>query len=103
MRRQLAMPDRSVDRQPRRPRIEMQRGGTRRIIQAPIIECDVGRPEQPGRTDAAALALLAAHLEKVSKVVVEEQRDVKGGSAVAVVLKPDALIGRAPPEKDCAH
>ncbi|MEY9170404.1 hypothetical protein ABIF15_001636 [Bradyrhizobium elkanii] len=94
---------RRVDRQPRRPWIEMQRGDPRLLVEAAIFQHHVGRAEQFARADATPRPALAAHLEQIGKVVVEQQREIEARGMIAVILQADALIGRAAPQEDRAH
>ena len=103
LRLELELPRRRVDRQPRRTRIEMQPRGARDVIEAAIVEQHVGRPEQPARADAAALAPLAANFKQIGEVIVEQQCQSEAGAAVAMILHADALIGGAAPQEDRAH
>ena len=72
-------------------------------IEPVIVERNIGRAHELARTDAAARALFAAHLEQIGKVVVEQQRQVEARGLLAVVLHADALIGGAAPQEDRAH
>ena len=68
-----------------------------------IFERDIGGAEQLAGADAAARALLAAHLEQIGEIVVEQERQIEAGRPVAMVLHADALIGGAAPQEDGAH
>src|ERR1700748_776180 len=74
MRIEIEMIGRAVGGEPRRRRIEMQRRGPCLAVEPFIVERDILRPEQLGRTDAAARPLLAAHFEQIGKVAVEQYR-----------------------------
>ena len=103
MRIQLELPGRGIDREPRRTRIEMQARGPLGVVEAAIFKQHVGRPEQLAGAGSAVRTPLAAHLEQIGKIIVEQQRQLEAGALVAVVLQPDALIGRAAPQEDRAH
>ena len=72
-------------------------------VEPAIFERNVGRPEQLAGADAAARALLAAHLEQIGEIIVEQQRQVEARGRLAVILQADALIGGAAPQEDRAH
>ena len=86
-----AAPDRNdrsrYSRQPRRPRIEMQRRAARLVVEPLIIEPHIGRPEQFAGADAAARALFTTHFEQIGKIIVELQRQVEARGTLAVVLQ----------------
>jgi len=92
-----------IDRKPGRARIEMQRGDARLTVQPMIFEHDIRRPQQLARADATTRTALAADLEQIGKIIVEQQREIETCRPVAVVLQADALIGGAAPQKDRAH
>ena len=68
-----------------------------------IFEHDIGGAEQLARADAAARPALAAHLEQIGEIIVEQQRQIEARRPVAVILQADALIGGAAPQEDRAH
>src|SRR5207302_1217739 len=84
-------------------RVEMQAGAALDVVEAAIVEQDVGRSMQPARSETAARPPLAADLEQIGEVVVEQQCQREAGAPVAMVLHADALIGRAAPQEDRAH
>ena len=81
----------------------MQRRAARHPVEALIFEQDVGRAQQPGGRGTPAQTLLAAHLEQIREVVVEEQRQLEVLGTIAVVLQADALIGRSAPQEYRPH
>src|SRR5579871_1829100 len=103
MRLELQMSNRAVGRDPRRPRIEMQRGHTRLTVEALVVEHDIGGTYELRSADAATRPALAAYLEQIREVVVERQCEIEGGAPVTVILQTDALIGGAAPQENGAH
>src|SRR5689334_237710 len=81
----------------------MQRRQAGHIVEPLVLERDVRRPKQASRADATTLPFLAANLEEVGKIVVEQQGDVEAGVPIAVILQADTLVGSTPPQKDRAH
>jgi len=69
---QFEMIVRRVDRKPRRLWVEMQRGDARLIVESFVFKHDISRSKHLARADAPALAPLAAHLEQIGEVVVEQ-------------------------------
>ena len=94
---------RRIGRKPCRPRIEMQRGGARPAVEPAIFQRHVGRAEQLAGAHAPARPALAAHLEQIGEIIVEQQRQIETRRPVAVVLQADPLVGRAAPQEDRAH
>ena len=97
------MPGGGIDRQPRRPRFEVQDGEPPLTVKPPIIQNDIGRPGQLAGADAALWPPLAAHLEEIGEIIVERQRQIEVRRIIAVVLQTDPLIGRASPQEDRPH
>jgi len=81
----------------------MQRGRARQTVEPNIFQQDIGRAEQPAGADPAAGAPLAAHLEQIGEIIVEQQRQVETRRPVAVILQRYPLVSRAAPQENRAH
>ncbi|MGY3647952.1 hypothetical protein ACVWW2_003243 [Bradyrhizobium sp. LM4.3] len=103
MRIKFELPGCGIHRQLRRARVEMQACGALGVIKTAVVEQHVGRAQQPARANAATRTPLAANLEQIGEIIVEQQGQPEIGRAVAVVLHADALIGGAAPQEDRAH
>ena len=87
-----------------RRRIEGQRGAAQFVVEAVIVQQHLVVAAQLARCGAAALAARAAHLEKIGKVVGEQNRRAATSiGAIAVIAQAEPLIGRVAPEKDRAQ
>src|ERR1700760_2984781 len=102
LRREIEMIGCSVCGKPRRPRLELKRGGSRAAVKPGIFEQHIRRPLQPAGRNAATLTPLTADLEEVGKVIAEQQGQIKARGMFAMILNADALVGGAAPEKDRA-
>ena len=81
----------------------MQGGNADLAVEPAIFEHDIGGAEQPAGADSPARTALAAHLEQIGKIIVEQQRQIETRRQVAVILQADALIGGAAPQEDRAY
>ena len=97
------MKGRRVGGEPGRPRLEMQGGNADLTVEPAIFQHDIGGAEQPAGAYSPARPALAAHLEQIGEIIVEQQRQVEARLPVAVILQSDALIGRAAPQENRAH
>jgi hypothetical protein len=97
------MKGRRVGGEPGRSRVEMQGGNADLTVESVIFQHDVGRTEQPAGAYSPTRPALAAHLEQIGEVIVEQQRQVEARLPVAVILQSDALIGRTAPQENRPH
>ena len=89
--------------QPARRRIEGQGGAPHLVVEAAIDQQRLVGAAQIGRRRAAALAMRAANLEQVGKVVLEQRRELQVDRTIAVIAHAEPLIGGAAPQEDRAQ
>ena len=103
LRRKLEMIGCRIDGEPRRPRLEMQGGNAGLIVEPASIPARHRRDQASGWSPLPGAAALAAHLEQIGEIIVEQQREIEARLPVAVILQGNALVGRAAPQKNRAH
>ena len=81
----------------------MQGGNAGLTVEPGVFQHDIGGTEQAAGAHSPARPALAAHLEQIGEIIIEQQREIEARLPVAVILQGDALVGRAAPQKDRAH
>ena len=94
---------RRIGRKPRRRRLEVQPGRPRGAVQPAIVQRHVRGAIHLARGDTPARAALAANLEQIGEIIVEQQRQIETRRPVAVVAHADPLIRGSAPQEDRAH